>query len=112
MEMASGKYQLIEFFAYWGFDSRAMAPVMNRLETEYGDRMNFVYLDIDNPDTRDLRQELGFRYQPHYFLVDGQGKVVYQWVGQVTYERFVSILEGVLPDPTKTPTLTLTPRPT
>ena len=109
VELANGEVQLIGFFAFWGLDSRAMAPTMNRLETEYGDRMKFVFLDIDNPASADLRRALGFRFQPHYFLVDGRGKVIHQWLGQTPYDRFATILDGVLPNPTPTPSRT--PRP-
>lgn len=111
MELASGQYQLVEFFAYWGLDSRAMAPTMSRLEAEYADRLNFVYLDIDNPSTRDFQRQLGFRYQPHYFLLDASGKIIRQWLGQVTFDEFAVVLDGVLPNPTQTPTRTPLPRP-
>jgi hypothetical protein len=61
-----------------------MAPVVHGLEAEYGDRVNFVYLDIDDPDTLPFKQQLGYIYQPHLFLLDGEGNVLEQWVGFTT----------------------------
>jgi hypothetical protein len=62
------------------------------LEAEYGDRVNFVYLDIDDRNTNPLKQQLGYLYQPHLFLVDGEGAVLQQWVGLVSREE----LEGAI----------------
>jgi hypothetical protein len=60
-----------------------MAPVVHGLEAEYGDRMNFVYLDIDDEATFTFKQALAYRYQPHIFLLDAEGNVIIQWVGFV-----------------------------
>jgi hypothetical protein len=53
------------------------------LESTWGDRINFVYLDIDDPRTNSFKSALGYVYQPHLFLLDGEGRVVAQWVGYV-----------------------------
>lgn len=69
---------------------------MHGLDAEYGDRIQFTYLDIDDPNTKDLQATLGFRVQPHSFLLDGEGQVIQQWFGFVSREEFVSAFEGVL----------------
>ena len=74
-----------------------MAPVVHGLEQQWGDRINFVYLDIDDPDTTPFKRQFGYRYQPHTFLLDGQGQIVTQWVGPVTEEQFVSAFEALVP---------------
>ncbi|MGD8622356.1 MAG: hypothetical protein PVH60_10395 [Anaerolineales bacterium] len=58
-----------------------MAPIVHGLEAEYFDRVEFVYLDIDDPRTDPFKQQLGYRYQPHIFLLDRDGNIVQQWVG-------------------------------
>ena len=73
-----------------------MAPVVHGLEDEYYDRMNFAYLDIDNPASDPFKQQLGFRYQPHYFLLDADGNVIQQWVGSVSAEDFRAAFESAL----------------
>jgi hypothetical protein len=54
------------------------------LEATYGDSIEFIYLDIDDPRTNDFKRTLGYRYQPHLFLLDGEGNVVNQWIGRVS----------------------------
>ena len=56
---------------------------MHGLESVWSDRVNFVYLHIDDPDTRPFKSALGYQYQPHIFILDGEGTVLKQWVGYV-----------------------------
>jgi hypothetical protein len=67
-----------------------MAPIVHGLEAEYFDKVNFVYLDIDDPANENIKQQLGFRYQPQFFLIDGQGNILQQWVGAVPEADFRS----------------------
>ena len=59
---------------------------MHGLEAKYNDQMNFVYLDIDDPNTHRFKQQLEYRYQPHLFLLDENGNILQQWVGYVPGE--------------------------
>lgn len=70
---------------------------MHGLEAVWADQINFAYLDIDDPNTAPFKQQLGFRYQPHLFLVDGNGTVVQQWVGFVTEEELAAAFEQLTP---------------
>lgn len=60
-----------------------MAPIVHGLEAEYAGRINFVYLDASDQDTLDFQRALGFRVQPEFYLLDGDGNVLYQWFGYV-----------------------------
>jgi len=96
VQLASGKVQLVEFFAFWDGTSKAMAPLMNALEAEYGDRMNFIFLDIDNPATQVLKKQLGFRVQPQFILLDEKGGVLKRWSGFVKEADFHAAFEAAL----------------
>ena len=73
-----------------------MAPIVHGLEAEYADRMNFVFLDVDDKANSDILSFLGFVSQPQFFLVDGQGNILQQWVGPVSTEDFKSAFDTYL----------------
>jgi hypothetical protein len=68
------------------------------LEAEYADRIIFSYLDIDDPANDEFKQQLGYRYQPHLFLLDADGNVLDQWVGPVTREELEMAFQDALVD--------------
>jgi hypothetical protein len=55
-----------------------MAPVVHGLEDKYGQYLNFVYIDIDNPDSQPLQEQLGYstRWRPFIFFVNENGEMV------------------------------------
>jgi hypothetical protein len=70
--------------------------VVHGLEQKWGGHLEFVYLDIDDDQTTPFKQQLGYRYQPHIFLVDGQGNIVQQWIGGVSGETIQASLPQFL----------------
>lgn len=71
---------------------------MHGLEVEYYDRINFVYLDVDDPANESFKDDFEFRYQPQLVLLDGEGQVVQQWIGPISREEFMEAFEIVLSD--------------
>lgn len=65
-----------------------MAPMVHGLEAKYFGRINFVYLDADDPNTIDFQRTLGFFYQPEVYLLDGDGNVLKKWVGFTSEQEF------------------------
>jgi hypothetical protein len=72
-----------------------MAPVVHGLEARYTGQIDFVYLDIDDPNTSSFKSQLGYRYQPHFFLLDGAGNIVMQWVGTTSEGALDDALQSV-----------------
>ena len=96
VKLVSGQVQFIEFFAFWSGTSQAMAPLVHGLEEQYGSQVRFIYLDIDDPANQPFKEELRYRYQPHFFLIDGEGNILNQWVGYVSVGEFVGSIEYAL----------------
>ena len=70
-----------------------MAPIVHGLEAEYFRAIKFVYLDIDDLRNSDILKELGFRYQPQFVLLDGEGNILKQWLGPVAAEDFRDVFD-------------------
>lgn len=73
-----------------------MAPIVHGLEVEYLDKINFVYLDVDDSANADFLRQLGYRYQPHFILIDGQGNTLQQWLGPVAADDFRAAFDTYL----------------
>ena len=90
VSLQTGKPQYIDFFAFWCTYCQQMAPVSHGLENKYGDVMNFVYLDIDDPNTQSLRETFSYssRWRPYIILMDSSG--------QVYGQPFIGVTDGAV----------------
>lgn len=84
------------FFAFWSGPCQAMAPTVHAVQSEYEARVNFIYLDIDDPANERWKQSIGFRSEPQFFLLDAQGRILRQWSGYVTAETLRQALDTAL----------------
>jgi thioredoxin-related protein len=73
-----------------------MLPIVHGLEDRYFDQMNFVYLDLDDPKTEELKNTLRYRSRPHFVLLDAEGNIIGNWVGPVSEQTFVEAFEKAL----------------
>ncbi len=73
-----------------------MEPIVHGLENEYSDEIEFVYVDIDDPESQAYKDQYGFRVQPHFFLVDENGEVITQWFGMVAEDTFKEAFQEAL----------------
>lgn len=96
VRLASGRVQVVVFFAFWSGPSQAMAPLWRAVEQEYRGRVTFIYLDVDDPATAVFKVQLGFRREPHTFLLDGAGKILRQWIGYVDLATLRQALNAAL----------------
>ncbi|MEW5872592.1 MAG: hypothetical protein AB1894_25250 [Chloroflexota bacterium] len=96
VKLASGKVQLVEFFAFWDGASLAMAPIVHGLEARYQGQVTFIYLDVDDPGTLVFQDALNYRVMPHYFLLDGAGQVLWQAMGYVSVDVFIEQIDMAL----------------
>lgn len=69
---------------------------MHGLETKYHNDIVFTYLDIDDPRTASFKQALGYRVQPHLYLLDANGNILDQWLGRITEETLMNAFNSAL----------------
>ncbi len=73
-----------------------MRPIVHGLETKYAAKIDFIYLDIDDPASGPIMRSLGFRYQPEFYLLDDRGNVIQKWLGYAEAPSFEVGLAKVL----------------
>ncbi|HSJ89082.1 MAG TPA: thioredoxin family protein [Anaerolineales bacterium] len=73
-----------------------MAPMVHGLEAKYFGKVKFAFLDADDQQTLDFQRDLGFRYQPDLYLLDGNGKVLKKWLGYTEQQDLESVFAKYL----------------
>jgi len=68
-----------------------MAPMVHGLEAEYFGKIQFTYLDADDPLTDQFQRALGFYYQPEIYFLDPDGNVLMKWLGYTSEEELESV---------------------
>lgn len=80
--LSNNKPTLTEFYADWCTSCQAMAGDLGEIKNNYGDRVNFVMLNVDN--TKWLPEVLRYRVDgiPHFVFMDSQGDAIAQTIGE------------------------------
>ena len=73
-----------------------MAPIVNGLETEYGDRIAFQRLNVDEPEGRMAARAYRIRGHPTIVLIDPQGEILWTTVGVIPREDVVQAIENAI----------------
>jgi hypothetical protein len=73
-------------------------PVVSRLEAEFGDRVEFRQLNIDDPANDEAKRRYGFRAQPQVVIVDAKGEIALSRLSELTYTKLRNGIRRVLDD--------------
>ncbi len=87
----STKPVLVDFWAEWCGPCKAIAPMLEELSGELGDKLKILKVNVD--ESPDLASEFGIRSIPTLLLFKG-GKVEQQMVGAMSKAALKAKLEG------------------
>lgn len=94
--IASTKPTLIEFYADWCTTCQGMASTMADLHQQYGDTINFVMLDIDDPQWAGQVADYGASGVPQFTVLDAHHSEVNTWVGKVPKTILANVFDQLL----------------
>ena len=96
--MSNGKPTLMEFYADWCTSCQAMAPDMVELKQQYGEKLNFVMLNVDN--TKWLPEISRYRVDgiPDFVFMNNQGVAIAQSIGEQPRPVMAANLEALIAD--------------
>ena len=83
----------VDFWAEWCGPCRMVSPVVEELSQEYGDKVDFVKINVD--DNNDLAQKFNVFSIPT-LAVFKDGQVILQKVGSGTKESFKTMIDSSL----------------
>lgn len=52
---------------------------MHRSEAAYWGRIDFIYIDRENPDNEQVVRQYGIVYQPVFVLIEADGREIARW---------------------------------
>lgn len=69
---------------------------MHGAEKTYEGRVNFVYLDIDNPNNKHYMEALPYRGQPTIVILGPEGDVLQTHYGFINEEQITTLIDAAL----------------
>ncbi len=96
LAMASPKPTLIEFYADWCTTCQAIAPALQDIHHQVENQVNFVMLDIDDPQWRQQIAQFKVSGVPHLTLLDSNHTVADSFVGRVPQQILLSRMTDLL----------------
>lgn len=93
--LSNGKPTLMEFYANWCTSCQTMAPDLDALKQEYGDRVNFVMLNVDNDKW--LPELMRYRVDgiPHFVFLKSEGEAIASIIGEQPRPILAANLEAL-----------------
>ena len=94
--IASPKPTFIEFYADWCTTCQAFAPTLQSVHQSLGDTVNFVMLNIDEPQWQSQIKQYQATGVPHLTLLNTHQTPSQTWVGKVPQTTLLQQIQSSL----------------
>ncbi|CAB1100695.1 unnamed protein product [Ectocarpus sp. CCAP 1310/34] len=94
--LTNGKPTVVDFYADWCENCKAMAPSMREIEEQFKNQINFVVVDGSAEKNYDLVDAFRVDGIPHLAMVNGKGEVETAIVGAVPKDVVVDDIKALL----------------
>ena len=91
----NNKPTFLEFYAEWCEVCKEMAPKISNLKEEYGNDINFVFLNVDNQKWNNYISKYEVNGIPQVNLFDGNGNLKSTFIGkqeETTIRKYIAFL--------------------
>jgi thiol-disulfide isomerase/thioredoxin len=85
--IGAGQPVLLEFQSRYCINCTAEKPVVDGLESELGDRLKIIRINIQDEVGRELVPVYNFVYTPTYIFFDSKGRELWRTIGEIDPQR-------------------------
>lgn len=90
------KPTVVDFWAPWCENCKYFAPTMAQIHSEYGNKVNFIMVNADEPGSWNIIEEFGVDAIPHMAFIDEKGSVETALIGVVSGKAIRMDLDGLI----------------
>lgn len=94
--LRNGNPTLIEFYADWCTSCQSLAPTINSFHKQYGSQVNFVMLNVDDPQCSQQVQQYQVVGVPQFFFMKSERTVMKTLVGRVPDSILAQLFEQLV----------------
>jgi thiol-disulfide isomerase/thioredoxin len=94
--LSNGKPTLIEFYADWCTSCQSLAPSINNFHKQYDSQVNFVMLNVDDPQWSQQVQQYQVAGVPQFFFMRSDRSIIKTLVGRVPDSILAQLLEQLV----------------
>lgn len=93
---STGTPQLVGFYATYCSECVALRPILYALEDEYDSRVDFVFLDSDNPANAAVKDRFRYVAHPYTLLITPDGTIIQRWYGHQSAADLRAVIDEYL----------------
>jgi thiol-disulfide isomerase/thioredoxin len=93
--LSNSKPTLIEFYADWCTSCQALAPSIRKFHQQYGSQVNFIMLNVDEPQVQQQVQQYQVRGVPQFFFLKSDESKE----DSPRHHTIIKTLIGAVPEP-------------
>lgn len=95
--MEESKPTVIDFYAAWCQPCKLQKPALDKAKAEYGDKVNFLMVNVDDPNSDDIVEKYGVSPIPTLVFLKPDGEVATFTIGYSGDQAVAKGIEKILP---------------
>ena len=93
---STGRPQLLNAYADWCTTCKHNQPIVVALQQQFADKIDLVNLNIDVPETQDVRDRFNITDRSQYVFIDATGNTIQRWFGFIDQTQMAQVIQDYL----------------